>query len=63
MKNQERYELIKKLCTKKIPTDEVGQLPLKQSDIDDESSLFSTYIEPYRSQWEEDFVKNLIFGS
>jgi|TARA_E500000318_G_C3529098_1_gene199698 hypothetical protein len=59
----ERYNLIKKICEQKNQTDEVGQLPYTDKDLQDELCRFNTTLEPTDEKWENKFLENLIFGS
>lgn len=65
---EQRYNLIKKICEQKNQTDEVGQLPTTEADLQDELRRFNTTIErPNNSQdsdqWQNQFLQNLIFGT
>jgi len=66
--NKERYNLIKKICENKNPTDEIGQLPSTKTDLQDEFCRFNTTIERLddsqnSEQWQKKFLQNLIFGT
>ena len=66
--NKERYNLIKKICENKNPTDEIGQLPSTKNDLQDEFCRFNTTIERLddsqnSEQWQKKFLQDLIFGT
>ena len=68
MTSQERYDLIKSICQRNDPQDEVGELPYTECDLQDELARFSTHVEPSNpsqdsEQWETSFVQELVFGS
>ena len=68
MKPTERYNLIKKICEQKNPTDHIGQLPTTEADLQDEFLRFDTTLENRMPQqdsrkWQNKFLQNLIFGT
>ena len=62
MTKNERYNLIKEICERK-QADDVGQLPCTEADIQDEFCRLQTHLEKTNYSWENDFLKNLIFGT
>ena len=60
---EQRYNLIKKICEQKNQTDEVGQLPTTEADLQDEFCRFNTTLPPKETKWENQFLQNLIFGT
>ena len=68
MKPTERYNIIKKICEQKNPTDQIGQLPTTEADLQDEFSRFNTTLENRTPEqdshkWQNQFLQNLIFGT
>ena len=68
MNHTERYNLIKKICEQKNPTDQIGQLPTTEADLQDEFLRFNTSLETLQPQqdsrlWQKSFFQNLVFGS
>jgi len=63
MTEQQRYNLIKKICEQKNQTDEVGQLPYTDNDLQDELCRFNTTPPPKETKWENQFIQNLVFGT
>lgn len=59
---QQRYNLIKKICEKN-QIEEVGQLPTTKADLQDELCRLNTTPPPKETEWEIQFVQNLIFGT
>jgi hypothetical protein len=60
---QQRYNLIKKICEQKNSIDEIGQLPYNEDDLQDELCRFNTTPPTKETEWEIQFVQNLIFGT
>lgn len=68
MTTEERYSLIKKIHEQKNATNEHGQLPTTEKDLQDEFCRFGTECEPLEDErnsekWEQTFLQDLIFGS
>lgn len=62
MNKETRLKLIKSICEKTAP-DGYVQLPVTDSDIADEFGRLSTHLEKTNFNWENEFLKDLIFGS
>jgi hypothetical protein len=68
MKPTERYNIIKKICEQKNPTDQIGQLPTTEADLLDEFGRLNTIVERLddsqsSAKWQNKFLQNLIFGT
>ena len=64
-KTQDRLDLIKKIHKQmsESASDGYVQLPVKQADIKDEFVRLNTHLEKTNYNWENEFLKDLIFGS
>ena len=64
-KTQDRLDLIKKIHKQlaKPASDGYVQLPVKEADIKDEFARLNTHLEQTNYNWENEFLKDLIFGS
>jgi len=64
-KTQDRLDLIKKIHKQmsESASDGYVQLPVKEADIKDEFVRLNTHLEQTNYNWENEFLKDLIFGS